>query len=166
MNILQEQFISFEVAQSPTQENEHLAIVNAVSPNRKDFGTASAQSDATNNREQLIALARERALQNVSSHQCSQNPIQPSPTQTSNFAPQSQPQYPPQAQAYPHYPEDKNKHNGGGNKPASEKQLDMIRGKCSRLRVSPDTVCREVCNRSLNELCGSEADAVIKSLMK
>lgn len=52
------------------------------------------------------------------------------------------------------------KNNGGGNKPMSPKQSNFVQQLCLQRGVSPE----EVCGRTLENMTGADANAVIKNL--
>ena len=59
---------------------------------------------------------------------------------------------------------DKNKFNGGGNKPASDKQKNLINSLAKQKQLSAEEECMQLCNVHLNNLSGAQADMVIKKL--
>lgn len=59
---------------------------------------------------------------------------------------------------------DKNKFNGGGNKPASDKQKSLINSLAKQKQLSAEEECMQLCNVHLNNLSGAQADMVIKKL--
>ena len=60
--------------------------------------------------------------------------------------------------------EKKNKLDGGGNKQISDKQIATIRSMCENREYDPDKYSIDCIGKKLDELCGSEANKLIKSL--
>lgn len=58
----------------------------------------------------------------------------------------------------------KGKNAGGGTKPASEKQLNLIKSLASRQSLSIDDIALDMFNKSIDELQGGEANQMIKKL--
>ncbi len=150
MNDSSKQHISFSLVQVPSQNNGHVAIVSATNAARADFGAADPSSAGTNNIEDILNLARERAAVRVLKHENLHTNVSLPPTQGQSL--QTQPPIP------------KEKNNGGGSKPASEKQRDMIAGQCRKRGIEPNELCHTVCNRPLHELQGQDAHAIIQHL--
>ncbi|WP_156181110.1 hypothetical protein [Desulfovibrio sp. TomC] len=55
-------------------------------------------------------------------------------------------------------------HDGGGTKPASDRQLHLIGSLASQRHVSPEDMAASMFGKSLNHLQGSEASQLIKQL--
>lgn len=58
------------------------------------------------------------------------------------------------------------KYDGGGTKPASEKQLNLIKSLASRQSLSASDLADNMFNKSIDELQGGEANQLIKRLKK
>ena len=56
---------------------------------------------------------------------------------------------------------DKSKMNGGGNKPISEKQLNLIKTRASQKDTDPESLAQNKFGKSLTKLNGSEAHEII-----
>ncbi|NDY55819.1 hypothetical protein G3N56_03560 [Desulfovibrio sulfodismutans] len=56
-------------------------------------------------------------------------------------------------------------HDGGGSKPASDKQLGLIAKMAKNQSVSPEDVAIKMFHKPFNQLKGSEASTMIKHLM-
>lgn len=55
--------------------------------------------------------------------------------------------------------------NGGGNKPISEKQLNLIKDKATQKSKNAENMSEEKFHKSLKDLTGGEADILIKQLL-
>ena len=62
--------------------------------------------------------------------------------------------------------DDKNKFKGGGDKPASDKQMYLIQKLSEEAGKNADQLCLAKFGKSLSELTGREADSLIKYLKK
>lgn len=148
--------------QIPTESNQHMGIVEVSLKinNLKitDFGMASAASCNTNDPQVILDEARHNAQERVTQ------------AAYSLFNPQeNMQQKPPEvlpslAGMNNSTPVDASKMNGGGNKPASSKQTDLIEKLAHKQHTSADTVSQSMYNKLLQDLTGAEADAVIKKL--
>ena len=56
--------------------------------------------------------------------------------------------------------------NGGGSKPATQKQMDLIAAKAKKKYIDHYEYAYKRFEKNLDQLCGSEADAIIKELDK
>jgi hypothetical protein len=56
--------------------------------------------------------------------------------------------------------------NGGGSKPATQKQIDLIEMKGKKKSIDHHNYVYNKFGKNLDQLCGSEADAIIKELDK
>jgi hypothetical protein len=56
--------------------------------------------------------------------------------------------------------------NGGGSKPATQKQIDLIEMKGNKKSIDHHNYVYNKFGKNLDQLCGSEADAIIKELDK
>lgn len=54
--------------------------------------------------------------------------------------------------------------NGGGLKPATEAQLDLIRSMCESRDMDMQQVIRSLTNKGINSLTGSDAHSIIRNL--
>ena len=61
-------------------------------------------------------------------------------------------------------PVDKSSMNGGGNKPASEKQLNFLYSQASRAKENLEDIVRQKFGKDIGDLTGSEAHELIRSL--
>lgn len=160
----QSRSISCKPLQVPSESNQHMAIVEASLKTDAleitEFGTASAASCNTNDFQVILDKARHNA----------QEHIQASYSQAIGTKPQEQIQskhqesLPPLAGMNNSIPTDTSKLNGGGNKPASSKQTDLIEKLAHKQHTSADTLSQSMYNKPLQDLTGAEADAVIKKL--
>ena len=62
-------------------------------------------------------------------------------------------------------PADKSCYNGGGKKPISGKQLDLIKNLGEQHSQNPEKIARAKYGKPLGELCGMEASEMIQNLM-
>ncbi len=149
--------VSFTIEQIPSKENEQLAVVKVTVYSEtieiSNFGTASAFSANTYDNESILNMAKQRAAELV--HLTS---TQVAPTVATTSIPISPSHQTSSSSFY------KEKNNGGGSKPASEKQRDMIAGQCRKRGIEPNELCHTVCNRPLHELQGQDAHAIIQHL--
>lgn len=61
-------------------------------------------------------------------------------------------------------PQGVNSAKGGGTKPVSQKQRQVIETLCQQRGISPDSVYHDLCDRPLADLRGQDAHKVIQSL--
>jgi len=54
--------------------------------------------------------------------------------------------------------------NGGGGKPASEKQMNLINTLCVKQFVSPEEMASTLCNKPLEQLTGADANKIIQTM--
>ena len=144
MNALE--LISVHVLQLPNDKNGRTAIVSAsiVMPDGRiisDVCSVSPRSPFEN--EDTLEIAKNRIINAVKQkakpyHQnISQNGFQ----------------------------NDKNRFQGGGDKPASRNQLALIRNKAQEQRRNPDELAASRFGKQLQDLKGWEADSLIKELL-
>lgn len=55
--------------------------------------------------------------------------------------------------------------NGGGNRPISEKQIDLIRNKAEKRNEDADKLAEQLYHKPLNGLTGAEAHSIIQKLI-
>lgn len=56
--------------------------------------------------------------------------------------------------------------NGGGSKPASEKQVSWIQSLCLKGFVAPEAMAQKICGKPMAALTGSDANKMIQSLQQ
>ncbi len=152
----------FTVREVPTPHNALVGVVEATICNGTqsitDFGIADVKSAGSNKPVDILQKARELAEHAVlQRQQIAQAAYSPQYSQSSNTA--SRHSFT-AAQGSP-----MGKANGGGTKPASQKQKEMIEGKCREKGINPDDLSQELCQRSLNDLRGQDANIVIQHLV-
>ena len=142
--------IAVHVLQIPTDQNGKTAIVSAslVLPDGRvvsDICSIYPRSPFENEdnlelaKNKVITSIKQKAEPYIKNHQnISQNAIQ----------------------------DDKNKFKGGGDKPASDKQMYLIQKLSEEAGKNADQLCLAKFGKSLSELTGREADSLIKYLKK
>ncbi len=144
--------ISFSVKAVPTEQNGYIGIVEGSIYDEHgsitDFSTADAVSSDSTRPEDILNKAKESVAELLLQRA---QPTYPSPAQHQAFPSPTK--------------QDKAKSNGGGTKPASDKQKEVIISKCEKLRKNPDDICQNVCGKPLHKLRGQDAHEVIQSLI-
>ncbi len=144
--------ISFSVKEVPTKQNGLVGIVEGtVSDGNEtitDFGVADATSSNSTQPGDILDKAKENVTDILLQREQS---VAPTPAQRQSFPSSTR--------------QDKAKSNGGGTKPASDKQIEMIISKCKKLRHNPDDICQEFCGKPLDKLRGQDAHEIIQKLL-
>lgn len=142
----------------PSNSNGNLAIVQCELRNKNttvsDFGSATPHETGSNNPNDILTMARLKALQNVAG-------ILDSTTETIDvdYFPINKHQ-----KSLPESNHDKSSLQGGGSKIASRKQLDFINGLCKKQYENIEDVSMRVCGKCVSALTGSDANAIIADL--
>ena len=158
--------VSSTLTQAPTTANNHTAVATSSVETQglsiTEFGVANPASAGTDDTKTIIEAARLESQQRViflAGQIAQQLPVS-SPKPMRDITPEGsvfdggrRP-----------LPKGISLGNGGGDRPASLKQRQLIEGICQQRGITPDQLCNDLCNRPLVELRGQDAHKVIQTL--
>lgn len=153
---------TFKVKEIPNELNGMVGIVEASvkinNQQRTDFGVSSESSINSKDVSAILADAKQNAIQNIQNNPFRCDMLQDVSHMNlldSNDLKKASP-----------IPRKYNKHKsrGGGNKPASQKQQDLIKNLCARKSLDPNDECAKM-NANLKSLTGQQASDIIQSLI-
>lgn len=163
---LEIQSITPEILQCPNADNEYHAIVKSTitTTNNKSFtGLGEAYESEDLPRNHVLEWASGASLAHAAYlASCSHTGVDAKRSQTGSTEiieiETSTPVSSPQNET------DKSKLNGGGNKPASPKQKNLIIQLAENQLTTGNKASMKICNIPLEELTGAQANQVIKKL--
>ena len=165
--------LTVEPVQIPDATNNHTAVCSAELVTGegtvlKDVGMASASEIPEGSNQTPLALASAKCKRAVLGTAVALSEALPMEKTVPEAEPQ-QPKEKPKIYDVPFHlakpkPLPQSERNGGGTKPASEKQRGFITSLAQHSGTDPETLAQEVFGKPVKALQGSEADALIKKL--
>ena len=157
------QSMNTDILQIPTEQNKYHAVAKHTVTFKSGESYSAIGSTFSGDKTSSIDTlekAQEFAFQNAFDLARQARRIVPHYSQqTDSLQPAQIPTYP----SNPARPDsiDKSKMNGGGNKPISEKQLNLIKTRASQKDTDAESLARNKFGKSLARLSGSEAHEMI-----
>ena len=157
------QSMNTDILQIPSEQNKYHAVAKhtvTFKSGESYSAIGSALPDDKTSSLDTLEKAQEFALRDAFylAHQARRK--------VANYGQQIDSLQPAQIPTYPSNPArtdsiDKSKMNGGGSKPISEKQLNLIKTRASQKDTDADSLARNKFGKSLAKLSGSEAHEII-----
>lgn len=157
------QSMNTDILQIPSEQNKYHAVAKhtvTFKSGESYSAIGSALPDDKTSSIDALEKAQEFAFQNAF------DLARQSRRKLGNYSQQTDSLQPTQPSTYPSNTArtdsmDKAKMNGGGNKPISEKQLNLIKTKASQKDTDAESLARNKFGKSLAMLSGSEAHEII-----
>ena len=164
---LEIQSITPEIVQCPNADNEYHAIVSSTitTKNNESFtGLGEAYASESIPKVHVLECARNTSIANaafLASIAVGSGFGRPQTSSTDVIEIETS-----GVISTPQNDLDKSKLNGGGNKPVSPKQKELIKKLAENQLTTGDKAAMKICKTHLEELTGAQADQVIKKLKK